>query len=73
MAEGLPADARARLSELETAAGGLFTSDLSVNEFILVRQPGFRPRGLVLGSSIYRIGITGRLGVANREARPGPP
>ncbi len=36
---------------------GLFTSDLSVNEFLLVKQAGFEPLGLVVGSSIYHIGI----------------
>src|SRR6058998_2780989 len=35
----------------------LFTSDLSVNEFLLVREAGFRPVGLVLGSSIYHVGF----------------
>src|SRR5437868_5345710 len=34
-----------------------FTSDLSVNEFLLVREAGFDPLGLVLGSSIYHIGF----------------
>src|SRR5205807_1811804 len=34
----------------------LFTSDLSVNEFLLVREAGFDPVGLVVGSSIYHIG-----------------
>ena len=37
--------------------GGLFTSDLSVNEFLLVREAGFRPVGLVLGSSVYHVGL----------------
>lgn len=50
----LPKDAGARLSELEH---GLFTSDLSVNEFLLVKQAGFHPLGLVMGSSIYHIGL----------------
>jgi uncharacterized protein YbjQ (UPF0145 family) len=36
--------------------GGFFTSDLSVNEFLLVKQAGFEPLGLVIGSSIYHIG-----------------
>jgi len=36
---------------------GLFTSDLSVNEFLLIKQAGFDPVGLVVGSSIYHIGI----------------
>jgi uncharacterized protein YbjQ (UPF0145 family) len=35
---------------------GFFTSDLSVNEFLLVKESGFEPLGLVLGSSIYHIG-----------------
>ena len=39
------------------AAFSIFTSDLSVNEFLLVRECGFRPLGLVLGSSIYHVGI----------------
>jgi uncharacterized protein YbjQ (UPF0145 family) len=54
----LPDDARARLAD---GRKRLFTSDLSVNEFLLVKQAGFRPVGLVLGSSVYHVGIqTGR-------------
>jgi uncharacterized protein YbjQ (UPF0145 family) len=34
----------------------LFTSDLSVNEFVLIQEAGFEPLGLVMGSSIYHIG-----------------
>jgi uncharacterized protein YbjQ (UPF0145 family) len=34
----------------------LYTSDLSVDEFMLVRKAGFDPLGLVIGSSIYHIG-----------------
>jgi len=52
--EGVPQAGRARL---EQNRAGLFTSDLSVNEFLLVRQAGFQPLGLVIGSSIYHIGI----------------
>jgi uncharacterized protein YbjQ (UPF0145 family) len=55
---GLPADAMRRLSEMRPGqATSLFTSDLSVNEFLLVREAGFRPLGLVLGSSIYHVGF----------------
>ncbi|MBW4041955.1 MAG: heavy metal-binding domain-containing protein [Acidobacteria bacterium] len=50
----LPRDAAARLEENR---GKLFTSDLSVNEFLLVKQAGFRPVGLVLGTSVYHVGI----------------
>ncbi len=35
----------------------LFTSDLTVNEFLLIKQAGFEPLGLVMGSSIYHIGF----------------
>jgi uncharacterized protein YbjQ (UPF0145 family) len=34
-----------------------FTSDLSVDEFLLVEQAGFAPLGLVMGSSIYHVGF----------------
>ena len=53
----LPKDAAHRLEELEH---GLFTSDLSVNEFLLVKEAGFHPLGFVMGSSIYHIGIQTR-------------
>src|SRR5204862_99786 len=52
--EGGPVQARERIEQMRR---GLFTSDLSVNEFLLVRQAGFDPLGLVVGSSIYHIGI----------------
>jgi uncharacterized protein YbjQ (UPF0145 family) len=66
---GLPKEALERLKELETRDGkpGLFTSDLSVNEFMLVREAGFRPRGLVFGSSIFHVGIQGRRWGSNVE------
>src|SRR2546430_14596719 len=57
-AEGVPEDAMRRLAELKPSApGSIFTSDLTVNEFLLVREAGFRPLGLVLGSSIYHVGL----------------
>ena len=34
-----------------------FTSDLSVKEFLLVREAGFECAGLVMGSSIYHVGM----------------
>jgi uncharacterized protein YbjQ (UPF0145 family) len=37
--------------------GGAFTSDFSVNEFLLVRKAGFEPLGLCVGSCIYQMGI----------------
>jgi uncharacterized protein YbjQ (UPF0145 family) len=49
----LPVHARERLQRARDAR--LFTSDLSVNEFLLVKEVGFDPIGLVMGSSIYQI------------------
>ncbi|HEX5308587.1 MAG TPA: heavy metal-binding domain-containing protein [Solirubrobacteraceae bacterium] len=52
--QGVPEAGRARLQQNRA---GLFTSDLSVNEFLLIKQAGFDPVGLVVGSSIYHIGL----------------
>jgi uncharacterized protein YbjQ (UPF0145 family) len=54
-AGGIPIQAQRRLDELHERSG-FFTSDLSVNEFLLARQVGFRPVSQVMGSSIYHIG-----------------
>jgi uncharacterized protein YbjQ (UPF0145 family) len=54
---GIPESGRERIARMkQEVARGFFTSDLSVNEFLLVKQSGFEPLGLVLGSSIYHIG-----------------
>ncbi len=55
--QDLPEGASRRLAELEH---GLFTSDLSVNEFLLIKEVGFHPLGFVMGSSIYHTGIQTR-------------
>ena len=52
--EGLAEHASERL---QMNARGLFTSDLSVNEYLCVEKAGFDPVGLVVGSSIYHIGF----------------
>jgi uncharacterized protein YbjQ (UPF0145 family) len=44
-----------------------FTSDLTVNEFLLVKAAGFEPLGLVVGSSIYHIGLQMRQWNQNQE------
>src|ERR1700712_3542392 len=55
---GVPEDALRRLAEMRPGQRTtLFPSDLSVNEFLLFREAGFRPLGLVLGSSIYHVGF----------------
>src|SRR5258708_32872207 len=57
--QGLPEAAVKRLQEMRGTGTKpkLFTSDLSVNEYLLVRNAGFDPLGLVMGNSIYHIGI----------------
>ena len=52
--EGIPGSG---VERLEQNRQGLYTSDLSVNEFLLVTEAGFDPVGLVVGSSIFHIGI----------------
>jgi uncharacterized protein YbjQ (UPF0145 family) len=51
--QGVPRSGRDRLEQNKS---GLFTSDLSVNEYLLIEDAGYEPLGLVLGSSIYHIG-----------------
>ena len=55
LAHDLPQHARERLAQM--VEHKFFTSDLSVNEFLLVKEAGFQPLGLVMGSSIYHIGV----------------
>ena len=54
----IPQSARDRLNRMEGEGGkrGLFTSDLSTNEFLLIKEAGFDPVGMVVGSSIYHVG-----------------
>jgi uncharacterized protein YbjQ (UPF0145 family) len=52
---GVPEHAVERLRGMRKRS--FFTSDLSVNEFLLVKAAGFEPLGLVVGSSIYHIGF----------------
>ena len=59
-AEGqIPKHALERLKGLRGQGhpDGIFTSDFSVNEFLLVRKAGFEPIGLCIGSCIYHLGI----------------
>ena len=54
-------------SRLAMTAGadpaGVFTSDLSVSEYVLLGEAGFEPLGFVVGSSIYHVGLqVGRWG-----------
>lgn len=53
-----PRAADSRLAKTAGAAeGGVFTSDLSVSEYVLLGEAGFEPLGYVIGSSIYHVGL----------------
>jgi uncharacterized protein YbjQ (UPF0145 family) len=55
----LPSGAAERLRAMRGTGErpAFFTSDLSIDEFLLVEQAGFEALGLVLGSSIYHVGF----------------
>jgi len=55
----MPQHAKERLKGLRSSvhSAGVFTSDFSVNEFLLVRKAGFEPIGLCVGSCVYHVGI----------------
>ena len=55
----IPQHALERLKGLRSQGhpDGIFTSDFSVNEFLLVRKAGFEPVGLCVGSCIYHLGF----------------
>src|ERR1700736_6898535 len=53
-----PQAAAGRLAQTAGAApSGVFTSDLSVSEYVLLGEAGFEPLGFVVGSSIYHVGL----------------
>jgi uncharacterized protein YbjQ (UPF0145 family) len=56
----IPAFATKRIEEGAGSHGqttAVFTSDLSVNEFLLIRKAGFEPVGLCVGTSVYHVGV----------------
>jgi uncharacterized protein YbjQ (UPF0145 family) len=52
---GIPEAARKRLEELRRGRS-FFTSDLSVPEFLVAREAGFKPLTQVMGSCFYNVG-----------------
>ena len=53
-----PQAADTRLAQTAGASPvGVFTSDLSVSEYVLLGEAGFEPLGFVIGSSIYHVGL----------------
>ncbi len=56
--KSLPSAAEERISRLRNSeAQGAFTSDLTVDEHLVVTQLGFEPVGYVMGTSIYHVGL----------------
>ncbi len=59
--EGTVWEPQAADSRLAQTAGadpsGVFTSDLTVSEYVLLGEAGFEPLGFVVGSSIYHVGL----------------
>jgi uncharacterized protein YbjQ (UPF0145 family) len=55
-AGGIPYEAERRLKDVRLQEGSFFTSDLSVNEFLLARETRLRPLAQVTGSSVYHVG-----------------
>src|SRR5207302_245134 len=53
---GIPLRAEERLGEERGPDKKLFTSDLSVSEFVLCRDAGCEPISQVMGSSIFHVG-----------------
>jgi uncharacterized protein YbjQ (UPF0145 family) len=65
----LPQHATERLVEMRGKGeqNRLFTSDLSTSELLLVKEAGFDPVGLVVGSSIYHVGYQQSAWSQNQE------
>jgi uncharacterized protein YbjQ (UPF0145 family) len=72
MAFGASGGTSRSMAEVEQILGGVdwtqgaALSDLSASEFWLVLDKGFVPLGLVLGNSVFSMGVTGGLATALR-------
>ncbi|MGH7610847.1 MAG: heavy metal-binding domain-containing protein [Candidatus Dormibacteria bacterium] len=61
-AGGIPVAAEERIAK-HNQEGGVWTSDLSVDELAALRGVGYEPVAQVLGSSLYRVGWIGGWGM----------
>jgi uncharacterized protein YbjQ (UPF0145 family) len=63
-----PQAADGRLAQTAGAnPAGVFTSDLSVSEYVLLGEASFEPLGFVVGSSIYHVGLQAGRWSQNQE------
>ncbi|MGO9750467.1 MAG: heavy metal-binding domain-containing protein [Solirubrobacteraceae bacterium] len=53
----------------ERHKGRRFSSDLSVDEAVLLKEIGYEPRGLVVGAAVYHIGLPTRNWSVNEEVQ----
>ncbi len=63
--------ARELQSMQSTAGKGAATSNLSALDFWLISDAGFEPLGLVLGNSVFSMGITGGIATAFKGLQRG--
>ena len=55
----IPANASHRINSQKQVGANFFTSDLSCNEYLLTRQAGWEPIGVVMGTCFYKVGFFG--------------
>lgn len=66
--------AKERIARQQAAGQKFFSSDLSVREYLLCRESGFRAVGQVMGSCFYNVSLAGAtggsLGIVQSEGNP---
>ncbi len=55
----IPTQARERLEIQKRQGANFFTSDLSCQEYLLTREAGYQPIGLVMGTAFYKVSFWG--------------
>ncbi len=55
----IPENARHRLEMQKKTNSRFFTSDLTCNEYLLTREAGYEPIGLVMGTAFYKVSFWG--------------
>jgi uncharacterized protein YbjQ (UPF0145 family) len=69
-AGGLPLRAQERIADVREHGAGLFSSNLSAQEALLLARTQYQPVGLVVGSSFYHVRDLNKSWVFNEEHRP---
>lgn len=58
-AGGIPLEAQHRLEAQRLGGDSFFSSDLSCKEYLLSREAGYEPIGLVMGTAFYKVSFWG--------------